>query len=87
MKSEQTHVTPLGAFGRGLVAGAVGTAAMTAWQKLSARLQQSSSADSDGDSQGNDPWESAPAPAQVAKRLIEGVFQREVGAEKIPRRE
>ncbi len=84
MKSEQTNMTPLGAVARGVVAGAVGTAAMTAWQKLSARLQQSSPEDPDADSQGSDPWESAPAPAQVAKRLIEGLFQREVGADKIP---
>lgn len=65
---------------------------MTGWQELSSRLEKARARGSDespdasgGDeSEQKDPWESAPAPAQVAKRLIEGVFQREVGPERIP---
>lgn len=72
--------TPLGAVLRGLVAGAAGTAVMTAHQELQARLAgPSESGGGDGD-----PWESAPAPAKVAKRILEGVFGREVGADRIP---
>jgi hypothetical protein len=67
--------TPLGAIGRGLLAGAVGTAAMTAWQALSSR-------GSSGD-EPKDPWEEAPAPAKVAKRVAEGVFEREIPADKV----
>jgi hypothetical protein len=81
------RVTPLGAVARGLLAGAAGTAAMTAWQELAAKLQSSGD---DGASGGEgsaaaakDPWEEASAPAVVAKRVGEGVFHEDVPAEKI----
>lgn len=73
---------PLDAVARGLAAGAAGTAAMTAWQELSGRLQDGSSGGGDGESQ--DPWEQAPVPAQVGRRVIEGVFRREAPPEWIP---
>ncbi len=80
-------LTPLGAVGRGLLAGLAGTAAMTAWQELARRLQKSSeqpsSERSHGEEQKQDPWQRAPAPAKVAKRLLEGVFRRQVPPEKI----
>lgn len=79
-----TRTTPLGAVSRGVVAGTAGTAAMTAWQEVSSRLQASGG--SSGGGQGGEdenPWASAPAPARVAKRLIEGVFRREVGPDRI----
>jgi len=72
-------ITPLGALGRGMLAGAAGTAAMDALMYRRYRR--------DGGSQpllswetsaGLDEWEGAPAPAQVGKRLIEGLFQTEV---------
>jgi uncharacterized membrane protein YagU involved in acid resistance len=67
-------MTPLGALGRGLLAGIVGTAAMTAYQELLPGA---------GDSK--DPsWEDAPAPAQVARRILSGVFHADVSADKIP---
>jgi hypothetical protein len=72
--------TPLGALARGAVAGVVGIAAMDlvqfaryrragvvndrlpAWE-LSAGLKD---------------WEQAPAPAQLGRRVVEGVFQRQL---------
>jgi len=74
--------TPLGAIVRGVAAGIAGTALMTAWQKLSAKLQSSNG--SGGDSEPEDPWEQASAPAKVAKRISEGVFHKEVPADLIP---
>lgn len=77
--------TPLGAIGRGLLAGAIGTAAMTGWQTLTAKLQSgdgSEGSSAEGQEEA-DPWEEASAPAKVAKRVLEGVFGREVGPEKI----
>jgi hypothetical protein len=75
---DEAHLTPLGAVARGLAAGVAGTAVMTAYQGLVAKLE-SARADESGDA-----WENAPAPAKVAKRIIEGLFHREVDAEKIP---
>lgn len=75
--------TLLGALVRGLAAGAIGTAAMTAHQEIVAKLRDSdSSGTADGEAQ-QDPWQSAPAPAKVAKRVIEGVFQARVSPDKI----
>lgn len=81
------ELTPLGALARGILAGLAGTAAMTAHQELVGRLRsRSSSASGSGsDDSGDerDPWENAPAPALVARRLLEGVFRRDVSAERI----
>ncbi|MEU8820796.1 hypothetical protein [Actinoplanes sp. NPDC048796] len=72
-------MTPLGAVIRGLVAGAVGTLAMDSLWYLRYRRgggkdgfktwEFSSSVKS---------WEDAPAPAQVGRRLFEGLFQRKL---------
>ncbi|MBA3508566.1 MAG: DUF1440 domain-containing protein [Thermoleophilaceae bacterium] len=59
--------TPLGAVGKGLVAGAVGTAAMTAVQTAVAKARDQ---------------EDSTTPAEVAKRIIRGVLQRDVPEEK-----
>ena len=56
-------LTPLGAAVRGAAAGAVGTVTMTAVQAVEMKAR------------GREP---STAPAQVAKRVIEGVLQREV---------
>lgn len=55
-------VTPLGAIGRGLAAGFVGTAAMTVWQLLAARLQSSGGEPGNPSPEPKDPWEEASAP-------------------------
>lgn len=68
-------VTPLGAVARGLVAGAVGTAAMDTF--LLARYRRhggESSAPEWESSAGVTSWDHAPAPAHVGKRLVEGLF-------------
>ncbi|MEX2210351.1 MAG: DUF1440 domain-containing protein [Gaiellaceae bacterium] len=68
------RVAPLGAVAAGLLAGLAGTAAMTAYQELL----------SSGDSEKEKSWEDAPAPAQVARRLLKGVFRQDISVEKIP---
>jgi hypothetical protein len=79
-----TEPTPLGALGRGLLAGVIGTAAMTAHQEILTKLRQpGSSGDSSGAHEQQDPWEQASAPAKVAKRFIEGVFLRQAPPDKI----
>jgi uncharacterized membrane protein YagU involved in acid resistance len=76
--------TPLGALVRGVLAGVVGTAAMSGWQAISQRLRESDTDDVQAASEGNpDPWEKAPVPAKVGKRVIEGVFHRAVPPERI----
>jgi hypothetical protein len=74
---------PRGALLRGALAGLAGTAAMTAWQGASTKLQASNSAEPQGDPP-QDPWEEAPAPAKVAKRISEGIFHQDVPPELIP---
>jgi hypothetical protein len=71
--------TPLGAVARGIVAGAAGTAAMDAL--LFGRYRRgggTSSAEEWESSEGMSSWEDAPAPAQVGKRLLEGLFDRKL---------
>jgi hypothetical protein len=71
--------TPVGAIGRGLVAGALGTAAMDAL--LFSRYRRGGGTDHFGDwetSASVSTWEQAPAPAQVGRRLVEGLFDRKL---------
>jgi hypothetical protein len=75
--------TPLGAIGRGLLAGAAGTLAMDLL--LFARYKREGGEsgfaawESSKDLSG---WEDAPAPAQVGKRLTEALFARELAPER-----
>lgn len=71
---------------RGLGAGLLGTATMTATQKIAMRL---AGADSDSSEQqpsdgARDPWEDAPAPAQAARQISQAVFTRDVSPGHIP---
>jgi len=86
MTTRASAISPLGAVARGIAAGVLGTAAMTAWQELSARLMSSGDAQDSGgeETEPQDPWEQASAPAKLAKRIGEGVFQQEVSADRIP---
>jgi hypothetical protein len=74
---------------KGLAAGAAGTVAMTCHQELRQRLarrnaqSQTENSEADG-SQPRDPWESAPAPAQVGKRVVEATLGWRVPPKAIP---
>ena len=77
------RLTPLGAIGRGLVAGAVGTLAMDGvWFRRYKRGGGDSDFASWELSSGLCTWENAPAPALVGKRLVEGLFHVELPAER-----
>jgi len=72
-------LTPVGRVLRGLVAGAVGTAAMdTLWYVRYRRGGGKSSPVQWEFSEGLSSWEDAPAPAQVGKRITEGLFAIEL---------
>ena len=67
--------TPVGAMIRGLVAGAIGTAAMDMF--LFSRYRRSGGERPFAEwesSAGLTSWEDAPAPAHVGKRIVEGLF-------------
>ena len=76
--------SPLAGLLRGLAAGVGGTAVMTAAQELDSKLQGSGEEQSSPDEEPRDPWESAPVPAKVAKRIGEGVFHADVSPDLIP---
>ena len=72
-----TRTTPLGAVTRGLVAGTIGTMAMDAL--LYWRYRRGGGKDDFLTWEFSKTvltWEEAPAPAQVGRRLFEGLFQR-----------
>jgi hypothetical protein len=78
-QAQRSPITPLGTIARGLSAGAFGTLAMDLLWFVRYRRQGGESGFftwefcSDVHS-----WEEAPAPAQVGKRLLEGLFEREL---------
>jgi hypothetical protein len=68
-------VTPAGAVARGLAAGAVGTAAMDTFLFVRYRLNGGpESAERWESSADVRTWDQAPAPAQIGRRLVEGLF-------------
>src|SRR3981081_4133613 len=72
-------MTPIGALVRGMVAGALGTAAMALlWFYRYTRGGGESNVIDWEFSVGLADWSKAPAPAQVGKRLFEAFFQREL---------
>jgi hypothetical protein len=77
--------TPVRAIGRGLVAGALGTAAMDALLYERYRRDGGESSVEDWEfSAGLTSWDQAPAPALVGKRLVEGLFNVELSARSVP---
>ena len=77
-----TRVSPLGAVGRGVLAGAVGTLAMDlVWFR---RYRKGGGSDTFLDwefSAGTKSYDEAGAPAHVGKRLVEGFFHSELPPE------
>ena len=68
--------SPVGALVRGLAAGALGTAAMDTFLFARYRREGGTSAPADWElSRGVTSWDDAPAPAQVGRRLFDGLFQ------------
>jgi len=83
--TRSARVTPVGAVARGLLAGAVGTAAMDTL--LFARYRRNGGNSSAAEwelSAGVTSWEEAPAPAHVGKRLVEGLFGTELPPSRAP---
>jgi hypothetical protein len=77
-----SSLTPLGALGRGLAAGVIGTTVFDAFLYGQYRRGGGESSLTDWEfSKGLESWDDAPAPAQVGKRLIEGAFQIELAPE------
>lgn len=78
-------MSPAGAVVRGLLAGAVGTAAMDT--VLFERYRRGGGRSAAGAWEFSDSlssWEQAPAPAQVGKRLVEGLFRVEIPPSRVP---
>jgi len=79
----RSTLPPLGAVARGMLAGAVGIVAMDLlWFYRYKRGGGASGLLEWEFSVGVTDWDKAPAPAQVGKRLYEGLFQRELPAER-----
>lgn len=76
--------SPLGAVVRGLAAGLLGTAAMTAYQTVRA-VKQGTPVGEAIAPEPPDSWEEAPAPAQVGYRFVRGMFQKDVDPENATR--
>jgi Protein of unknown function (DUF1440) len=77
--SRKTAGTPLGAIGRGLIAGAAGSLAMDVlWYARYRRGGGKQHFFAWEFSSGLSSWEEAPVPGQVGKRLFEGLFQKKL---------
>jgi hypothetical protein len=74
------RMTPLGAVIRGVIAGAVGTAAMDGFLYARHRLGGGTQDPLTWELGGPSDWESVSAPAQVGRRLVEGFTQRPLDA-------
>ena len=68
----------------GLAAGLVGTTCMTALQEVMARRRRSRMPAPMPAMADADPWTRAPAPAQLAKRVMEDITGREIPPDRIP---
>ena len=77
--SGATSISPIGAVSRGLIAGVVGTLAMDIWLYLNYRREGGKEPFGNWEfSSDVTNWADAPAPAQVGRRLIEGLFERKL---------
>lgn len=72
-------MSTIGSITRGVAASAVGTLAMDAWLYRGYRHDGGSAAFAAWESsEGISSWDDAPAPARVAKRLLEAMLKRDV---------
>jgi hypothetical protein len=71
-------LSPVGALVRGVIAGTVGTAAMDALLYFRYRHGGGESKPEDWEFSKGTTWENAAAPAQVGRRIVEGLFQTEL---------
>jgi Protein of unknown function (DUF1440) len=77
--SRRSAGTPLGAIGRGLIAGAVGSLAMDVlWYARYRRGGGKQHFLAWEFSSGLSSWDKAPVPGQVGRRLFEGLFQKKL---------
>lgn len=74
---------PLEALGAGLLAGAAGTVAMTAAQEAAGWIRSGQSSTLAGLRQPRT-WAEAPAPAEIGRRVLQGVFDRRVTKKQVP---
>jgi hypothetical protein len=74
----------IGLASRGVAAGIVGTAFMTAWQEIVAHFRRHSMPKVLHQEENAYPWEKAPAPAQVGRLFVKGVLKRDVPPARIP---
>lgn len=72
------------AVARGLLAGVVGTAAMTAWQKVVERVRADPDAAGPPPSDPESRWEQAPGPAKVARKIGKTLLGRDPSPDRIP---
>jgi hypothetical protein len=78
MHNSMRRITPLAAVAAGLLAGAVGTIGLDAVHYLKYRRAGGAKGPLAWEFAPVDTWEKAPAPGQVARRVIEGFTQREL---------
>lgn len=84
-RSGRGELTPIGAALGGVLAGAIGTAAMDVFLFVRYRRGGGISKFEEWElSKGLSSWDDAPAPALVGKRLVEGLFEVEVPASRVP---
>ena len=79
MNCRNHPMTPIAAVSSGVVAGALGTAAMDTVRYLRYRRGGGTESLPEWEFAPIDSWEQAPDPGLVTKRLIEGFTQREIG--------
>jgi nitrite reductase/ring-hydroxylating ferredoxin subunit len=72
-------ITPVGVIARGAAAGVVGTLAFDVWLYLQYRREHGTEAFADWEFSADVAgWDNAPAPAQVGRRIINGLFETEL---------
>ncbi|WP_374009605.1 hypothetical protein [Leifsonia sp. LS-T14] len=75
-RTPASRPTPVGAIARGAAAGVVGTLAFDTWLYLQYRREHGSEPFADWEFSADvTDWDSAPAPAQVGRRIVDGLFQ------------